>query len=109
MWLELPVLFSARLRTVAGFVFGAYDDGEGGESDEARQIDRERRVAALMRARLLRVYRDGGTVVDGAEVQEQATVERRRGDLHRAPVPTRAKELIVADAARRRLRGEGNF
>ena len=109
MWFELPVLFSARLRKVAGIVFGAHDDCEGRQSGEASQIDRERRVAALVRSRLVPVDPDGGTVVDGAEVQEQATLGWRRGHIDRAPVPTRAKEQIVADAARLRLRGEGNF
>ena len=101
MRLTLPVLLAARLGEVHGIVAGAHDDRQlTAVADKRRQVDGERRVAALMTAGQATVAPDGRLVVDGAKVQQQPVAGSSDGAATRAAVPARPEEAGLVDAAR---------
>jgi hypothetical protein len=71
-----------------------------------RQLELERRVAALVLAELLSVEPGGGVPVGGADDQEHAPSLPGRGDLDRARVP--ADLRLVGDARQRGSPREGH-
>jgi hypothetical protein len=100
-----PILLTARLGQIERIVLGADDDDERrGGIQVRRELDREGRVAALVRAGRAAVHPDRRLIVDRAKVQEQplGRLDRRRPDG--APVPDDAVEVGVVDAARWRFR-----
>jgi hypothetical protein len=100
--LGLPVLLAARLREVERVVVRHHRDGLASRRVEReRDVGPERRVPAFVRRDEVPVDPDAREVVDGAEVQQDAVVARRRVEL--ALVPAREVEAGVPDPARRRL------
>ena len=89
--LEQPVLLAARLGEVVRIVVGAHDDRRRrrGRASAVGDVDRERRVAALVPPDERAVDPDRRRVVDRAEVEQQPLAGCERGRLERAPVPAR--------------------
>src|SRR4051812_5297466 len=109
MRFKLPVLLATRLGQVLGVVLGAENDlvlhtREQGIGD----IDRKRRVSALVTARKCPIDPHPGGVVDGPEREEYALPALRRSNRDGAPVPTRAEKPLAGDSAQERLRREGD-
>jgi hypothetical protein len=104
--LRLPVHLAARLVHVLRVVLGLHHDLEQRTVQVAADVDRERAVAAAVLDREAAVDPDPGAVVDGAEVQHQALLARRRHrgvELDLAPVPDAAPVAAVVHAAGARL------
>ena len=106
--LELPVLLAARLGEVVRVVLGAHDDlACARRRTRSRDVERERRVAALV-SPTAAVDPDGRAVVDGAEVEDQSLLARSRRELDRASIPAAAIETGIGDAARPRFGRKGH-
>jgi hypothetical protein len=105
----LPVLLAARFGQVLGVVLGADDDlVRPLRAEQIGDVAAEGGVAAFVVAGVAAVDPDRGLVVDGAEAEHQPLAFAQRGCLEATAIPDRAGELLVADAAERRLRREGH-
>src|SRR5829696_4810117 len=104
---QLPVLFSPWFRQIGRVVVGA--DHYALQRPLVQQIgdvERERRVAALVLAAGAAIDPDGRTVIDRTEVQQDAAAIGWPHEAKVAAVPARMIEALVTHAARRRLRRE---
>src|SRR5690606_1003693 len=105
-----PVLLAARLGEVVRVVLGAHDEQVvGAVGDERGDVERERGVAALVLADEVSVDPHPGSVVDGAEVQQDhgcAVAAAGGGQVvggDRAGVPDHGVETGLADPGGGRL------
>jgi hypothetical protein len=109
MWLELPVLLATRLGQVVRVVFGTENDLMLRiREQEIGDIDRKRRIAAFVAARVRPVDPHPSGVIDRPEHEEYPLPALRRGNLDGASVPARAEESLETDSAQQRLRREGD-
>ena len=89
---DLPVLLAARLREILRVVFGANDELDRRLIGASGDVERERRIAALVSAEASAVDPDRRVVVHRAEVQEDPVALRDRWQNHRRAIPARAQE-----------------
>ena len=89
---DLPVLLAARFGEVVRVVFGANDELDRGLIGASGDVERERRIAALVAAEASAVDPDGGVVVDRAEVQQDPVALLDRWQNQRRAIPARAQE-----------------
>ena len=89
---NLPVLLAARLREILRVVFGANDELDRRLVGASCDVERERRIAALVSAEASAVDPDRGVVVHRAEVQEDPVALRDRWQNQRRAIPARAQE-----------------
>ena len=103
---NLPVLLPTRFGEVMRVVFGTNDELDWRLVGTARDIERERRIAAFVSAEASTVDPHRGLVVDRAEMEQDPGAVLDRGQNERRTIPARAQERRVADAARGCLRRE---
>jgi hypothetical protein len=110
MWLELPILLAARLRQIAGIVVGANNDllHRGVKPDDARDVDTEWRVTALVLAHLGAVYPDNGVVIDSLKVHHKSLLVFKARALECSAIPNSGVEAGFGYPTSFRLGAERN-
>src|SRR5688572_25742123 len=105
---RLPVLFPARDVTVGRRILGSQSQRIASRLEKRRDVERERNVAAFMLAHHAAVQPDFGSIIYGAEVQQDAPALPGIGDRHATPVPNLRVEGGVSDPALQALDAEGH-
>ena len=97
---QLPILFAARNVAVGRWVFGAHGESVRAGLQQARDVQLEGRVAALMPSCQPAVDPYHGAVIDGVEMQQHAAAFPGFRDGETTPVPGPRVEGGIADKAR---------